>query len=125
MGAKILIIDDSPTIGLTVAWALSSHGYQVEVAKDGLSALSALRRFDPDLVLLDIKLPNLNGFQLCEMLRRKCEYASMPIIMLSGLSSKTDIQRARKAGCDDYLVKPVSDEKLLMAVEQQLVAAAQ
>ena len=123
MDSRILIIDDSPTVGMTTAWILTHHGYQVEVARDGLSALSALYTFSPDLVLLDIRLPHLDGYRLCEMLRSKAEYQEMPIIMVSGLSSADSIQRALDAGANQYLSKPVNDEELLVAISKQLVEA--
>lgn len=107
-----------------MAWALSHAGYNIEVAQDGLSALNAMRTFGPDLVLLDIKLPHLDGFQLCEMLRGKAEYNCVPIVMLSGLSSEADIQRAFDAGADDYITKPVGDQKLLTIIEEQLARVA-
>jgi len=108
---------------MTTAWILTHHGYQVEVARDGLSALSALYAFSPDLVLLDIRLPHLDGYRLCEMLRSKAEYQEMPIIMVSGLSSADSIQRALDAGANQYLSKPVNDEELLAAISKQLVEA--
>ncbi len=119
MGARILVVDDSPTIGTTVAWALGDSNYAVEIVQDGLSVLNVMRSFKPDLVLLDIKLPHVDGFQLCEMLRTRLAYEA-PIVMLSGLSSEKDIQRALDAGADDYLVKPVSDDKLLKTIARQL-----
>ena len=120
MDSRILIVDDSPTIGITTAWILTDHGYQVEVARDGLSALSALRTFSPDLVLLDIRLPHLDGYRLCEILRGKAEYQKMPIIMVSGLSSADSVQRALDAGANQFLAKPVRDERLLAAIKEQL-----
>lgn len=120
MDLRILIVDDSPTVGMTTAWILTHHGYQVEVAKDGLSALSALHTFSPDLVLLDIRLPHLDGYRLCEMLRNKTEYKEIPIIMVSGVSSAVGIQRAVDAGANLYLPKPVNDDELLTAIEEQL-----
>jgi len=105
---------------MTTAWILTHHGYQVEVAKDGLSALSALHTFSPDLVLLDIRLPHLDGYRLCKMLRSKTEYKEIPIIMVSGVSSVEGIQRAVDAGANLYLPKPVNDEELLAAIKEQL-----
>lgn len=120
MDSRILIVDDSPTVGMTTAWILTHHGYQVKVAKDGLSALSALHTFAPDLVLLDIRLPHLDGYHLCEILRGKAGYQKMPIIMVSGLSSDDSIQRALDAGANQFLSKPVKDEKLLAAIKEYL-----
>jgi DNA-binding response OmpR family regulator len=120
MRVKILVVDDSPTVGSTVEWALTHHGYRVQVARDALEALAALPDFAPDLIILDIRMPHLDGIQLCEMIRGKAEYDGVPIIMLSGLSGDDSIERAIDAGCDDYITKPVNDEKLLSVVEVHL-----
>jgi len=120
VGAKILVVDDSPTVGSTVEWLLSDLGYRVRVAPDGLSALAAIRTFDPDLVLLDVRLPHMDGVQLCEMLRRDARYASLPIVMLSGISAKADIQRALESGADGYIIKPINDPELTRIIEEHL-----
>jgi DNA-binding response OmpR family regulator len=118
--SKILVIDDSPTVSNTVGWILNDFGYEVRMAPDGLSALSTIHIFKPDLLLLDVKLPHVDGIKLCEMLRNHAAYASLPIIMLSGLSSQGDIDRALAAGANNYVVKPVNDEKLIAIIRQEL-----
>lgn len=122
MAEKILIIDDSPTISSTVEWLLCNHGYEVMVANDGLTALSHVQRFKPDLILLDIRLPHIDGFKICQLIRRKSEHAELPIVMLSGLSGEDDVFRALEAGADDYLTKPVDDNKLLAIVGAHLMS---
>ena len=124
MPAKILVIDDSPTVSNTVGWILNDFGYEVRMAPDGLSALSTIHIFKPDLVLLDVKLPHVDGIKLCEMLRNHAAYASLPIVMLSGLSSQTDIDRALAAGANNYVVKPVNDEKLITIIQNELARVA-
>lgn len=120
MTAKILIIDDSPTVSNTVGWILNDFGYEVRIAPDGLSALSTIHIFKPDLLLLDVKLPHVDGIKLCEMLRNHAAYTSLSIVMLSGLSSQKDIDRALAAGANSYVVKPVNDEKLIAIIRQEL-----
>lgn len=120
MTAKILVIDDSPTVSSTVGWLLSHHGYNVRVARDALEALSVLASFEPDLIVLDIRMPNVDGIQLCQMFREDDRYASIPIVALSALSTALDIQRALDAGCNDYIVKPLQDDKLIAVIEDQL-----
>lgn len=120
MATRILVVDDSPTVKSTVGWLLSDYGYEVRMAPDGLSALSTIHVFKPDLILLDVKLPHVDGIKLCEMLRNHAAYASLPIIMLSGLSSQTDIDRALKAGANNYVVKPVEDDKLIAMIRREL-----
>ncbi len=120
MAAKILVIDDSPTVSNTVGWILNDFGFEVRMAPDGLSALSTIHIFKPDLLLLDVKLPHVDGIKLCEMLRNHAAYVSLPIVMLSGLSSQVDIDRALAAGANSYVVKPVNDEKLIAIIQQEL-----
>jgi DNA-binding response OmpR family regulator len=126
MNEKILVIDDSLTISSTVEWLLRDHGYQVFVAYDGLAALSMLHRVEPDLILLDVRLPRMNGYQICQFIRNKPEYDGLPIVMLSGMTKDEDIQRALDAGADDYVTKPVDDTKLLSVIQRHLnrIAAA-
>jgi DNA-binding response OmpR family regulator len=121
--AVILVVDDSPTVSSMVEGILFRHGYTVRVAGDGLVALSALRVFKPDLVLLDIRMPHIDGFQLCQVIRRFARYATLPIVMLSALSDQADIQQATLAGADDYLVKPVDEDKLVKTIERHLAKA--
>ncbi|NDJ79004.1 MAG: response regulator [Chloroflexi bacterium] len=123
MMAVILVVEDSLTVSTAVQGMLCKHGYTVRVAGDGLVALSALRTFQPDLVLLDIRLPHVDGYQLCHVIRRQSKYQHLPIVMLSGLSGADDMQRALEAGADDYLVKPVDEKILLATVEMHLVQA--
>ena len=121
MSARILVIDDSPTISHTVEWLLAHNGYAVLVANDGLSALHSVQSFNPELILLDIRLPHVDGYQICELIRGKSEFAKVPIVMLSGLSKECDMERAMEAGADAYLAKPVDDEQLLTVVANHLV----
>ena len=121
--AKILVIDDSPTISSTLQWLLCNQAHHVSVARDGLSALNALRSFKPDLVLLDIRLPHVDGIQLCRLIRADSRYAGLPVIMLSGLSNQADIERAFDAGANDYIVKPINDETLLAVIDRYLVSS--
>ncbi|MBN1564250.1 MAG: response regulator [Anaerolineae bacterium] len=118
--ASILVVEDSPIVSGAMARLLAAHGYKVRVAGDGLVALSALRVFEPDLVLLDVRLPHIDGIQLCLVIRRLKPYADLPIIMLSGLTSQVDRQRALDAGANDYLVKPVDNDTLLALIAAQL-----
>jgi len=119
--ALILVVDDSPTVGSTVQWILHNQGHRVQVVRDGLAALSALSLKVPDLILLDIRLPNIDGVKLCGMIRSNSRLAKVPIVMLSGFSGEDSIQRAFEAGANDYMVKPVHDDTLLRIVNEQLV----
>ena len=101
-------------------WILHSQGYRVHIVRDGLAALNALSLEVPDLILLDIQLPLIDGVKLCKMLRANRRLAEIPIVMLSGFSDENSIRRAYEAGANDYIVKPVKDEIVLRIVGQQL-----
>lgn len=125
MTARVLIIDDSPTVGASVVWLLADRGYEVRVAQDGLTALGMLHSFNADMILLDIKLPYIDGLKLLGMIRHNPRYSSTPIVMLSGSKAREDIQRAIDLGADSYVCKPFIDQELLSAIERALRHAAE
>lgn len=118
--ATILVVEDSPTVSKTMEFMLQQQGYTVRIASNGLVALTALRVYKPDLVLLDILLPHVDGYQICLVMRRMPHFSNTPIIMVSGLSNESDIQHALKSGANDYIVKPVEKEKLLSVIKTHL-----
>lgn len=120
MRKKILVVDDSPTIQTTVGWLLSNAGYQTKIAHDGLTALSLLKGFTPDLIVLDIRLKQIDGYELCMLIRNDPTYAATPIVMLSGLTNDSAIQKSYDVGAADFLPKPVSDQKLVDTIHRHL-----
>lgn len=124
MGAKILIVDDEPN---TLGWmthALKFGGYEVVTAEDGETALSKAETEQPDLMLLDVRLADACGVEVCQRLRSKPQTADLPIIMVSALTQVPDRVRGLQAGADDYVTKPVAVEELLARVERLLLRAA-
>lgn len=121
--ATILVVEDSLTMSKKLQYLLQKEGYTVHVASDGLIALNAMRTFKPDLVLLDIRLPHVDGFQFCLVIRRMPKYTNVPIIMVSGLSNEADIQHALDIGANDYIVKPFQEELLLDIVAHHMAQA--
>ena len=120
MPAKILIADDNePNIELLDAY-LSGCNYIIETARDGADTLEKVKSFDPDLILLDIMMPKLSGFEVCEKLKNDPQTKGIMILMVTALSELGDIERAVNAGCDDYLSKPVNKVELLKRVENML-----
>src|SRR5690349_8940506 len=101
---KVLIVEDERKIADTLKFGLSEHGYHVEVAYDGTIGLSIFKAHDFDLVILDINLPGINGFELCKTIRR--ENSKIPIIMLTSMSRLDDKIEGYDSGADDYMVKP-------------------
>jgi two-component system, OmpR family, response regulator VicR len=117
MSARILVVDDEPPIVDVLTYNLQRAGYEVLVAGDGLEALAAARREQPDLVVLDLMLPGLDGLEVCRALRREC---SVPIIMLTALDGEVDRVVGLELGADDYVVKPFSVRELVARVKNIL-----
>ena len=116
----VLAVDDSASIRKLVELTLRREGYNVVTADSGLMALAALARQRPDLLLLDVMLVALDGFQLCRVIRDHAEYGALPIIILSGRETTADHEAGRRAGVSAYLTKPFRPEQLLEAVREQL-----
>ena len=120
MYSKILIADDNaPNVELLEAY-LAGLDYEIETAEDGAETLEKVRSFAPDLILLDIMMPKLSGFEVCEKLKSDPKTQGIMILMVSALSEHGDIERGVNAGCDDYLSKPVNKFELLKRVNNML-----
>jgi DNA-binding response OmpR family regulator len=117
MAEKILVVEDEPTLQETLAYNLKRQGYTVELAGDGEAALEAARRAQPDLIVLDIMLPILDGFEVCRILRQEM---NMPILMLTARDDEIDRVIGLEMGADDYLTKPFSMREFLARVKAQL-----
>jgi DNA-binding response OmpR family regulator len=114
---KILIVEDEAALRETLAYNLKKEGYAVESAGDGRSALDTARRTKPDLLVLDLMLPELDGFEVCRILRKE---SAMPILMLTARDDEIDRVVGLEVGADDYLTKPFSMRELLARVKAQL-----
>ncbi len=110
---NILVVDDDPTVSDVVARYLRRDGYQVTLADDGLRALEVAERTPPDLVVLDVMLPGLDGLAVCRRLR---EIMPVPIILLTALGAETDRIMGLEIGADDYVTKPFSPRELVLRV---------
>jgi CheY-like chemotaxis protein len=108
----ILVVDDSPTIQKVVSVTLEAHGHEVVTASDGMEALSKLRTLKPDLVLLDITMPHMDGYQLCRIMRSNDITRNVPIVMLSGKDGLFDKMRGRMAGAASHITKPFAPSTL-------------
>ena len=117
MPSHILLVEDDPTLSETVEYNLRHQGYDVTTAADGHAALAAARRDQPDLLLLDVMLPGLDGFEVCRILRREM---NVPILMLTARSDEIDRVLGLEMGADDYLTKPFSMRELLARVKALL-----
>lgn len=114
---KVLVVDDEGAIRKAVRRALSSRGFAVEVAADGEEAIGAVRTFDPDLVILDLNLPELDGLAVCRHLRG---WSAVPILVLSVREDEADKVAALDLGADDYLTKPFGVDELMARVRALL-----
>jgi two-component system KDP operon response regulator KdpE len=121
MSSKILVVDDEPQIGRLLRTSLVARGYLVEVTLDGPSALTTTAKWQPDLVLLDLGLPGMDGLEVCRQIRT---WSSVPIIVLTVRDAEQDKVRALDDGADDYLTKPFGIDELLARVRAALRRAA-
>jgi CheY-like chemotaxis protein len=118
--SKILIADDNvPNVELLEAY-LDGIECEIAVATDGRDTLNKVAEFQPDLILLDIMMPKLSGFEVCKTLKRDAKTKQIMILMVTALNELGDIERAVAAGCDDFLSKPVNKLELIKRVENML-----
>jgi len=117
MADRVLVVEDEPTLLETLAYNLSRQGYQVDTAVDGEAALQIARQSHPNLILLDIMLPKLDGFEVCRILRQEM---NVPIIMLTARDDEIDRVIGLEMGADDYMSKPFSMRELMARVKAQL-----
>ena len=120
MSVRVLAVDDSPTILEMIQAILVAGGYEVITASDGQEALNAARSEAPDLILLDVMLPKLDGYRVCRLLKFDQKYKSIPIIMLTAKSEEQSVVAGIRTGADQYLTKPIEPERLLSAVAEEL-----
>jgi two-component system phosphate regulon response regulator PhoB len=117
MGSRILVVEDEPDLAELVAFNLRGEGHDVTVAHDGNAALAEIRRSRPDLVVLDVMLPDLSGIEVCRRVRRDPQTVRLPIIMLTARSDEVDRVVGFEVGADDYVPKPFSPRELVLRVE--------
>src|SRR5262245_15236649 len=117
MSAKILIVDDEPSLLRLTGFGLEIEGYQVITAETGFDALKMVQTQSPDLVILDVMLPDMSGIEVCEGIRANPETADLPVIMLSARVQVADRIRGIKAGADEYVTKPVDSDELVARVQ--------
>jgi len=114
---KILIVEDNESNLDMLSRRLERRGFSVMSARDGREAVEAARRHCPDLILMDLGLPGLDGWQAARILKSECETRSIPIIALTAHALNGDREKARASGCDDYDTKPVEISRLVEKIE--------
>jgi DNA-binding response OmpR family regulator len=114
---KILIVDDEPNILMSLDFLMRKNGYHVFIARDGEEALQIIRDEQPDIIILDIMMPKVDGYEVCQYVKQHDEYAQTKVIFLSAKSKEADIQKGYEMGADLYLSKPFSTRTLVEKVK--------
>ncbi len=120
MDKKILVIEDDPATSRLVDYSLRHEGYQVICAANGLEGIRKVRTEAPDLVILDVMLPGMDGFEICHRLRAEPATAGLPILMFSAKAQEIDKNTGLKVGADDYLSKPAAPSEIVSTVKKLL-----
>lgn len=120
MSKSVLIADDEPNIVISLEFLLEQAGYRIRVAHDGQEALEAIQRQPPDLVLLDVMMPNLSGYDLCQKIRENPAWQHMRIVMLTAKGREVEASKGLALGADAYITKPFSTQELLAQVRDLL-----
>ncbi len=118
--ASILVVDDQPDLLENISLTLETAGYQALAAADGIEALEILQSHSVDLILADIAMPRMNGYQLYERVRHNRQWVTIPFLFLTARALDSDIRYGKQLGVDDYLTKPIQPEDLLAAIEGKL-----
>ncbi len=116
-GIKILVVDDEPNILQFLELGLQNEGFEVQCAGDGIAAITQLKQFQPHVVILDVMMPGMDGFEVCRMLKKN---ENVAVIMLTARDEVDDRVKGLNLGADDYMVKPFSFEELLARIQARL-----
>jgi DNA-binding response OmpR family regulator len=120
MGKRILIADDEPNIVVSLEFLMRQRGYEVKVVNDGAEALKAVGDFRPDLILLDVMMPTISGYDVCQKVREKPEWQGIRIVMLSAKGRDIEVSKGIAVGADAYVTKPFSTRELIAKVGELL-----
>ena len=116
MAKRVLIADDEPNIVTSLEYLMTKGGYQVAVARNGEEALALVESFRPDLVLLDVMMPQRSGYEVCQRMRSRPEWAHIRIVMLSAKGREAEVSKGLSLGADAYVTKPFSNRELVARV---------
>ncbi|MHA5282424.1 MtrAB system response regulator MtrA [Corynebacterium sp. CQ3829_602738] len=117
MAPKILVVDDDPAINEMLTIVLEAEGFQTSSVTDGAEAVPAFRSFDPDLILLDLMLPGVNGIDICREIRKE---SAVPVVMLTAKTDTVDVVLGLESGADDYITKPFKPKELVARIRARL-----
>ena len=122
MAPRILIVDDEPNIVISLEYLMKREGWETSVAADGEAALTALEKAPPDLVILDVMLPRMNGFEVCRRIRADTRWRALRILMLTAKGRETEVEKGLGLGADAYVTKPFSTKDLVGQIRGLLPA---
>ena len=120
MGKKVLIVDDEPNIVAALEFLLEKNGYEVRVAANGEEALGQLDAFRPDLVLLDVMVPKMSGYEVCQRMRAEPRWQAIKVVMLSAKGREVEVSKGMSLGADLYVTKPFSSAELVATIDKLL-----
>jgi two-component system, OmpR family, alkaline phosphatase synthesis response regulator PhoP len=120
MANRVLIVDDTETMRLYEQMLLAGQGYEVDVATDGVEALEKIAQWRPDVVLLDIMMPRMDGIECCRKIKADDAMGDVKIVMVTTKSEYEKVKEAFAAGCDDYVTKPIDKNELLSKLQELL-----
>lgn len=120
MSKRVLVVDDEPNIRLSLEFLMRKAGYEVTGVEDGEAALAAVKEATPDLMLLDVTLPKLNGYEVCEAVRANPEWKGVRILMLTARGREIEREKGLALGADDYVTKPFATKDVVERVQALL-----
>jgi len=116
--SKILVIDDDPDAVETMTAILETRDYEVVTALSGLEGITKAREEKPDLIIMDVMMPKLDGFTICKMIKDNEQIKNIPVILLTGKGLVGDVEKGFAAGASDYMIKPIDWERLFVKIEK-------
>jgi DNA-binding response OmpR family regulator len=122
MATKVLVVEDDPLIAENLQALLAVRGYEVRVAYDGAMGVTEARQWLPDLILLDIMLPKIEGFEVCRLIKNDPVLKKSRVIMVTGLGRSGDVEAAFAAGANDYVFKPFDSDRLFKKIAKVMAA---
>jgi DNA-binding response OmpR family regulator len=123
MGKRVLVVDDEPNIVMSLEFLMRRAGFEVSVARNGGEALAALEGTPPHLMLLDVMMPEFDGYEVCERIRARPEWSGTKIVMLTARGREVERERGLALGADAYVTKPFSTRDLVEQVKRMLDVA--
>lgn len=120
MKRKVLLVEDNPQNRYLITFLLQKSGYEVVIAEDGEEAVEAVPQHRPDVILMDVQLPKIDGYEATRRIKSDERFSAIPVLALTAHSMKGDRTKALEAGCDDYITKPVDIDVLLRRIEEVL-----